>query len=188
MKVIITILCLVGLLLAGETEPIEVDNFYQISPSPGSPTLESSDNNLSVDSPRIILTFDMPENMLAENSHIREATLVVQIEPEAGWDGEKPIMAYCLPVTEPVPGVPTWSSAHDAYEYKYPELGIYKPSRGYIFFEISPMLNAATRGEIDFHGVMIIPTKGSQAFNLADVPEPIDFRAANFIGARATMD
>lgn len=183
MKNILFLLCIVGLVLAGETEIINVDNVYRISPDLEVTSSYTTDNNLSASSPRIIITFDLPEDLLDENNLVREATLVIQIEPSREWDGTEPIMAYCLPLTEPVSGATVWVSSHDAFEFKYPELGVYKPSRGYIFFEISPMLNAAANGEINFYGVMIIPTRDSESFNLADIASSVEFRTANVFGA-----
>jgi len=69
---------------------------------------------------------------------------------------------------------------------EYAEFGVYDEEEGILFSEIARLLYAANEGDIDFYGVIIIPTKGSPAFRLVDTVSPIDFRTANFNGARAT--
>ena len=191
-NLIILTLLAVAIVFAFDIQPVDIERHVELTPPIGA-TIESPDSNvLEAKLPRNIITFDFPDGYLDSENLIMEAVLKVYIEPTAvlGYEAaeHRPIEAVCAPLTSSPGGSPTWTSASSAYDIDYAEFGVYDEEGGFLFFEIARFLVAASDDEIDFHGVMIIPTKGSPAFSLADVAEPIDFRAANFEGARASEE
>jgi len=189
-KLIILSLIIVVATIAFELHPVDVDRNFQLTPPPGA-TIDSPDSNyLEAKLPRNVLTFDFPAGYFDEDNLIMEAVLKVAVEPTAviGYEAEahRPIEAVCVPLTSAPGGSPTWASLNAAYNMDYAEFGVYDAEEGILFFEIARLLYAANDGEIAFYGVMIIPTKGSPSFRILDTGSPIDFRTANFYGARAT--
>ena len=170
-----------------ELTPVSVARNIEIAPPAGA-SVETPDSNvIEASRSRRIITFDFPEGYFGENNVIMEAVLKVYIEPVgmgAEMAGAERVEAICVPLTTELGGSPNWASYNTAYNIDYAEFSVYDEEGGYLFFDIARMLYSANEGEISLRGVMIIPTKGSRPFALADVPSPIDFRTANLIGAR----
>jgi len=176
--------------LAFELQPVDVDANFQLNP-PAGYVIDSPDSNyLEAKLPRNVIVFDFPDGYFAEDNLIMEAVLKIAVEttPVIGYEAaeHRPIEAVCVPLTSAPGGSPTWASLQSAYNMEYAEFGVYDEEEGILFFEIARLLYAANEGDIDFHGVMIIPTKGSPSFRILDTGSPIDFSTANFYGARAT--
>lgn len=175
-------------IVAFDTRPIDIARTGRITPGPGA--IVTSPDSVTIDASlsRPIIIFDLPDGFLDEDNLILEALLTVRITPAIDWDGTSPITAYCIPITASVGPTPTWGSLHSAYDIDYGEFGVFKPDSGTIFFEVSHMLYSATDGDVSFHGVMLIPASGSAGFSISAVPNPIDFRVANFPGKKEVRD
>ena len=169
-----------------DCQPIDVARTTEISP--GGVVLSPDSIILNVSVPRPIIIFDLPDGFLDEDNLIMEALLTVSITPDISWDRETPIAAYCLPITSAVDASPTWASLQSAYNMEYGEVGFYDEDTGEMFFEISRMLYAATDGDVDFYGVMLIPARESSAFTISTDPNPVDFSAASFPGSKEVRD
>jgi len=189
---IILVLLFVTITLAFDIQPVDIDRHVELTP-PIVATIESADSNiLEANLPRHVITFDFPHGYLDSNNLIMEAILKIHVEPFEidGYEGieNRPIEAVCVPLTTS-PGLsPTWTSLSSAYNMDYAEYTLYNEEERILFFEIARMLYAAVEGELDFHGILIIPAKGSPAFRLIDMPSPIDFSVANYEGARTIDD
>ena len=169
-----------------DCQPIDVARTLEISP-PGV-VLSPDSIILNVSARRPIIVFDLPDGFLDEDNLIMEALLTIKITPDVSWDREMPIAAYCLPITSAVDASPTWASLQSAYNMEYGEVGFYDEDTGEMFFEISRMLYAATDGDVDFYGVMLIPARESSAFAISADPNPVDFSAASFPGGKEVRD
>lgn len=191
-KTITSLLILCSLILAFGLRPVDVGRSFEITP-PSHFESESPDSNLlETGLPRNIITFNFPDGYFGEDNLIMEAVLKIEVEPMpiATIDEEEvlPIEALCLPLTRAPGAVPAWSTLESAYDTRYAEIGSYDEETGIITFEISRMLYDANEGDLDFHGVVIVPAAGSREFRLRSREGAIDFRTANYIGARATED
>ena len=188
---IIAMIIIATIAMAFELQPVDIARDYELTP-PAGVAVETPDSNIiEARLPRNVIVFDFPDGYFDEDNLIMEAVLKISIEPTeiVGYEAaeHRPIEAICVPLTRAVVS-PTWASLNSAYDIEYAEVGIYDEEEGILFFEIARFLYDVVEGDLDFYGVMIIPSKGSPPFEIADVDAPIDFRTANFIGARATEE
>lgn len=186
--IIIFIMLFASAAFGFDCQPIAIDRTASISLPSGTPVVSPDSMLIEEALPRPIITFDLPDGFLDEDNLIMEALLTIKITPDVSWDRENPVIAYCVPVTSAVDVSPTWASLNTAYEIEYGEFGKYDPDDGTIFFEISRMLYAATDGDVDFYGVMLIPARESAAFAISTDPNPVDFSAASFPGGKEVRD
>jgi len=184
--IIIFVMLFASAAFAFDCQPIDVARTTEIST--GGVIVSPDSIILNVSVPRPIIIFDLPDGFLDEDNLIMEALLTVKITPDISWDRELPIAAYCLPITSAVEASPTWASLQSAYSMEYGEVGFYDEDTGEMFFEISRMLYAATDGDVDFYGVMLIPARESAAFTISTDPNPVDFSAASFPGSKEVRD
>ena len=184
--IIAGLIIIVAFSLLAERNEIAVARFNRIAPSVGTIVVSPDSATLAVRMPRDVIVFTLPDSFLAPSNLIMEAPLTIHITPNVGWDSTMQLEAYCVPITSPISGIPTWASLSSAYILDFSEFSIYHPETGTLFFEIAPMLYAATEAEVNFYGVMIIPSKISYGFSISPIPNPIEFGAQYYPGKKDT--
>ncbi len=190
---LITMIAISAALFGFDLQPVDIETSHRIDPparfesaSPDSGVIETAE-------PRHLLTFDFPADYFGEDNLIIEAVLEIEIEELPSLSPSEgavlaPLEAICVPVTSSPGGTPSWAAVESAYDLRYAEFGTYNAETGTVTFEISRILYAANEGELDFHGVMIIPSAGSRKFRVADRESSVGLQTANFIGGRAVRD
>ena len=125
--------------------------------------------------PRVALSFDFPHDLFSSTTAIVEAFLRVKLVPVlSGLSAEpRPFEVYLVPKIEG--HITDWERISPDV-FKYAVGGVYDPSTGEVFFEISPLLRAIRDGDVSARGFMLVPGRDAPPFRLAPEHDAISLK------------